>query len=112
MKHLEQVRKLQSIANMKSDRALTVLAQANAEVRALEARRQETLSNLGQQRRDAHSTTEIKALEAFELWSQAAVRNLDMQIASHQTKVSSLREQARLDFGKAQVLKRLATKKG
>lgn len=107
MNRLEQLRHLQEIADIKSDRALAALAQANAEIEALKEKGCAIQVNLQQQRHDARTVTELRALGMFELWSEAAARDLAQAIHARAADLSARHEKARIDFGKAQVLKRL-----
>lgn len=101
------LQQLQRIADAKSDIALAQLAQVNAQINNLMSERRALEARFSQASHATMTSIEVFALDKYRDWVKNRCAHLDLECARLQEKAAQLKELARLDFGKAQAIRKL-----
>lgn len=107
MQRGRSLQRLQVIADTKSDLALARLAEVNRQISILESEKQELERRFSHIARSAMTALEVQALGKYRDWMRIRCANLESETARLQDNAAQLKEQARLDFGKSQAIKKL-----
>lgn len=107
MQQKQALQRLQVIADTKSDAALARLAEANRLILGIEEERRALTQRLYQLSLSASGAMDVLALDKYQDWVKLRCLDLDAEHARLQQKAAQLKEIARLDFGKAQAIKKL-----